>query len=218
MKKSALTPTRLRIMLLVCMLLLVTLGVCIFLFGYGRVTSYAKEAQATATQATASNNSLQTLMTTKEQLAKNADAVKRADQLVAESKSYVYQDQIITDLNQYAREAGIGVTNITFTDTKTTPVTTTTPAATSSSSATSSSTGTAASSTATPAGIKSMTATVTLTSPVDYNNMLTFIYLIEQSLFRMQISQISLSRGSENGDSSSNKVTSDTLTIEVYVR
>jgi hypothetical protein len=59
-----------------------------------------------------------------------------------------------------------------------------------------------------------MTATVSLKNPVNYDAMLNFIHLVEQSLFRMQISQISLSQS--QGDQGG--LTSDILTIEVYVR
>ena len=71
--------------------------------------------------------------------------------------------------------------------------------------------------TAAPTGVKSMTATVTLDNPVDYNNMLTFMHLIEESLFKMQISQIGLSRSTDTSKGT-NKISSDTLTIEVFVR
>jgi hypothetical protein len=157
----------------------------------------------------ASQSSLEHLVTTKKFLAENKSAVERANQLVSESKSYVYQDQIIADINKYASEAGLAVTNISFADTKTAKV--------GSSSSTSSSTTatTAKTSTASaPAGVKSMTATVSLKNPVNYDAMLNFIHLVEQSLFRMQISQISLSQS--QGDQGG--LTSDILTIEVYVR
>lgn len=223
MKSTQMTPVKLRFILTAVMVLLVAAGVGVFMFGYKKINTFAKEAQDTASKAQASNNSLQELMTMKDNLAKNADAVNRAAQLVAESKSYQYQDQIINDINKYAAEAGIGITNITFADAKTTTVPTAAPAP----NGTTGGTAGASAPAAAPTGVKSMTATVTIKNPVNYDNMLTFVHLIEQSLFRMQISQIGLSSsggtnssGGTSGSSSNaaNQVTSDMLTIEVYVR
>jgi hypothetical protein len=46
--------------------------------------------------------------------------------------------------------------------------------------------------------------------------MLNFINRIEQSLFRMQISRISISQSSD--ETKAGDITSDAFTIEVYVR
>ena len=202
MKTTTLTPTRLRLILISVLVLLFAAGGVIFMYGYQNITAFSATAQVVAAQAQASNSSLQTLITTKRELEKDASAVSRASQLVSESKSYVYQDQIISDINKYANEAGVGITNITFTDTKTTAVTSPT---------------TSANAASAPTGIKSETASVTLANPVDYYKMLNFIHFIEQSLFKMQISQIGLSRSGSN-DGGSNTITSDVLTIEVYIR
>ena len=209
MKPSSITSTSLRVILSILLVLLVAAGVGVFLLGYKQVKNYSAESQTVAAKAQASQSSLEHLVTTKKFLAENKSAVERANQLVSESKSYVYQDQIIADINKYASEAGLAVTNISFADTKTAKV--------GSSSSTSSPTTatTAKTSTASaPAGVKSMTATVSLKNPVNYDAMLNFIHLVEQSLFRMQISQISLSQS--QGDQGG--LTSDILTIEVYVR
>lgn len=205
-----LTPTTLRIVLIAALLLLAALGTGLFMVGYGQVKDYAADAQKTAAEASASNSSLQDLIATKQELEQDSDTVNRAAQIVAQSQSYKYQDQIITDIARFTSEAGLSVTNISFTDTKTTSVPATT--------------GTAAGTTtpeggvvgAAPAGVKSVTATVTLKNPVEYEKMLNFIHLIEQSLFRMQISQISLSRSTDANNP--NLVSSDVLTIEVFIR
>lgn len=215
MKSNELTPIRLRLILAVLLILLSAAAVGVFMVGYNQIKLHASTAQDVAAKAQVSQSSLDNLRTTKKLLEENKSAVARADQLVSQSKSYVYQDQIISDINRYASEAGLSITNITFTDAKTTPVsaptTTATSAATSAGGASPSLT-TAAS----PAGVKSMTAAVTLKNPVDYNNMLTFIHLLEESLFKMQVSEIGLSRSSDQNKPDG--VSSDVLTIEVYVR
>lgn len=204
-----LTPVKLRLILSIALLLLAIIGTGLFMFGYGKLGEFAAQAQQTATDASASNSSLQDLIATKKTLEQNSDAIDRAEKLVAESKLYSYQDQIITDINQFAAEAGLSISNINFTEatTATTAAPATTPAPTE---------GTPATAGAPPAGIKSMTATVALKNPTDYSKILSFLNLIEQSLFRMQVSQVGLSKAS--ADAGSNQVTSDTLTIEVYIR
>lgn len=202
-----LTPVKLRLILSIALVLLAAVGTGLFMFGYGKLGEFAQQAQQTATDAAASNSSLQDLIATKKTLESNSDAIDRAEKLVAESKLYSYQDQIITDINQFAGEAGLSIANITFTEAATaTPGAAVAPAPTEGAPTTA----------AAPAGVKSMTATVALKNPTDYNRILSFLNLIEQSLFRMQVSQVSLSKATT--DAGSNQVTSDTLTIEVYIR
>lgn len=215
MNRSRLSPVKLRLILIACLVLLVGAGGGVFMVGYNVLADYSAKARTTAAEAQASNSSLQNLIVVKRELAEKQDTVERASQIVAASKSYVYQDQIIRDINNFANNAGLSVTNITFADAKVTP---TTPSATTSSSPTTannSSAAAAGNASAVPSGVKSMTATVTLKNPVDYNAMLRFIHSIEGSLFKMRISQVTLSRPA---DAKGNEVTSDVLTIEVYVR
>lgn len=215
MNHSRLSPVKLRLILVGCLVLLVGVGAGVFMVGYNVLADYSAKARTTAAEAQASNSSLQNLIVVKRELAEKQDTVERASQIVAASKSYVYQDQIIRDINNFANNAGLSVTNITFADAKVTPTTpsttnTSSPTTTNSPSATA-----AGGTTAVPSGVKSMTATVTLKNPVDYNAMLRFIHSIEGSLFKMRISQVTLSRPA---DAKGNEVTSDVLTIEVYVR
>ena len=205
MKLSSMTPVKLRLILGFSLIILSVIGVGVFTFGYSQLKDFVVTAQDVATKAQTSQSSVQDLVTTKKFLEANADAVNRANQLVAESKSYVYQDQVISDINKYASDAGLIITNITFAAATTT--------ATSNSAPTTPATGSA---TAAPSGVKSITANVTVQNPTDYLAMLNFIHLIEQSLFRMQISQVGIS--GSNDDKHPNQVSSDVLTIEVYVR
>lgn len=209
MNLASITPTKLRIILLLCLLVLSAIGVALFTVGYNRLQTFATSAQTVASEAEASQSSIQDLVATKALLAQNEDAVKRASQLVAESQSYVYQDQIISDINTFAGESGLSITNISFA----TPITTAVAAAPAAPTA---GAGAGAGVAATPAGVKSMTASVTIKNPTDYMSMLRFTHLIEQSLFRMQVSQVGISASADVAHP--NQVNSDILTIEVYVR
>jgi len=206
MKLKNMTPVKLRIILALSLIILSILGIGMFAFGYGQLKLFVIAAQDVAAKAQSSQSSVQDLVATKKFLQSNADAINRANQLAAKSMSYVYQDQVINDINKYASEAGLAITNIAFTTPTTTAVGGTTAPPVTGSAAT----------TAAPAGVKSMTANVTIKNPTNYLAMLDFIHLIEQSLFRMQISQIGISASSD--DKNPNQVSSDILTIEVYVR
>lgn len=211
MKSSNLTPTRLRLILIGCMVALVALSVVVFMIGYKQLSDYSASARTVAAQAQASNSSLQNLVAVKKELETDKDIVERASQIVAESKSYLYQDQIIQDINNIASASGITITNISFGDSGS-PTSSGTPAAAS----TTTPTANPGASAATAAGVKTTTATVTVKNPVGYDNMLSFIHAIESSLFKMRISQITLSKPTDAKNP--NDVTTDALTIEVYIR
>lgn len=164
-------------------------------FIYGSLQSVATDVSHAVVDSSASQNNIQTLQQIKRELADKEDIIARAGDIVADSQSYQYQNQILNDLNGYASRAGIHITNIDF---SATPSTTTPPA-----------TGTPVA----PAGVKSTSVSVTLANPVRYNSMLRFIHSIEENLTKMQISKVSLSKGSTG-----NTVTSETLTIQVYIK
>lgn len=188
---KALTPVKLRVILSLSLVALLVAGIGLFMVGYGKLKTFATTTQDISAKAQASQSTVRDLTATEKFLKQNSDAVERASLLVSESTQYVYQDQIIKDINKYATDAGLQVTTISFAAPTTVAV------------------GAAA-----PNGVKSMTATVALKNPANYVSMLNFIHYIEKSLFRMQISQVSMSASSDDP----NKVTSDILTIEVYVR
>lgn len=209
MKQSSLNPARLRIVLSISLFVLAIIGIAVFTIGYQQLQSHVSNAQQIAAKADASNSSLQTLATTKEFLKENNLIVTKSSQLVAKSQAYQYQDQIINDINAYASKASVTVTGITFETAKT------------SSSASATVTDPASASTV-PGGIKTTTASIAIGNPVKYTAVLAFISLIEQSLFQLQISNLSLSQPTAEGTMDPNSlkgsVNVDTLTIEAYIK
>jgi hypothetical protein len=198
MNKHELTAIRLRIILSTSLFIIAAIGIAIFSFAEGQLRQVATDVSHVVVDANASQDNLATLEKIKKTLDNEQDVIKRASSIVAESQSYQYQDQILTDLKDYASKAGIAITNIDFSSTKTTPTTPTTPAPVAQ---------------AAPNGVKSTSVTVTLNNPVKYENLLRFIESIEQNLTKMQISKVSISKGT-----TSNDVTSDALAIEVYIK
>lgn len=125
-------------------------------------------------------------------LEQHHDSMDRASAIVADTKHYEYQNQIVSDITSYAAESRITILGFDFID----------PAAN------------AKKSSASSAGVKSVVASISLASPVPYNNYLHFLRLIERNLTKMQVTQLDLSNDPENAGS----IGSPTVTIEVYVQ
>lgn len=198
--KGAMTATKLRLILSCTLVLVAALLAGVFIFFYDQLKTAATETNHTVVDATASQNNIATLDKIEDFLVANSQVVERARSIVADSQSYQYQDQIITDLNDFASRNGVSITNVDFTGTNT-PAST--PAA-----------ATPAPAAPTAGGIKSTSATITIKTPVNYDNLLRFLESIERNLTKMQVSKVSLSRGSAEG----RDIVSDALTIEVYIR
>lgn len=199
---SQLTPTNLRVILCIALALTVIAASIIFYFANTSLRQVATAVSHKVADADASRNNLENLKKIEKFLSEQKTTIERVNSIVADSQSYQYQDQIIIDLNTYASQAGIAISSINFGGASTSgapasgQVATDTP-------------------TASPAAgsVKSTSVSVTVENPVDYNSLLRFVKSIEQNLTKMQISKISMSKGSEGND-----VSTDTLNIEVYIR
>ena len=198
-------PTTFRLILSVLLVLTIVLGVALFIFGQSELSKYAEETRSLDTEAQASSDELQALSTLKSRLDKSSSDVERAAQIASTSKSYQYQDQVVEDINKHAAAAHIAISSIEFPQANATGTKTGTNTSTS---------GTTAKSAATaPAGFKPTGATVNLVTPTSYENLYNLILRLENSLFRMQISSLSLTK-----DPLSNEVLVDALTLEVYMK
>lgn len=206
MKSSSLTPVKLRLILAIGLFLIAGVGAGVFYFANKQLSTIADSVSHATADASASQHTLQTLQTIQSKLDTQKDAIQRANDIAASSQSYNYQNQIISDLNTYASRAGVTITNIDFSAGSATG---------GASGATSTTTPTtpAAGATSAPAGLKTATVSVTLSSPVDYTKLLNFFNMLEQSIPKMQIAKVNLSKSSDGGG-----VASDVLSIEVYIR
>ena len=202
---DAVTMRIILVVVLIAILLLMGGG---FYLAYTSLEKTAKEVSEVQTQAQTSDAKLQNLALLEKQLKENSIAVDRAKQIVADSQSYQYQNQIINDLTYYANQAHISITSFTFQDS--------TAAASSSSSSTSSSSTSSTNSTlpaSTVNGVKSTQVAIQLGGDVAYQDFLHFLYLIEQNLTRMQVADVTMSKGDDP-----NTVSAQSLNIEVYIR
>lgn len=191
------TASRLRLVLSLSLFAIASLATLIALIAYTELRKVAIDVSHTTVDANASQNNLQNLLKVQQQLDKDQAVINRTSNIVAESRSYQYQDQIIADLKSYANQAGITITNIDFAS-----------ASKNSSPLSPSKVPTAP----VPNGIKTTLVAITLKNPIDYNSLLRFLKSIEQNLTKMQVSKISLVKGTGN------QVSSEALTIEVYIK
>lgn len=199
--KKGLTASSARIVLALFLLIILAAMVAGSYFAYSFLSTTSKEVADMQTEASAVDMKIQNLLKLKDQLEKNPVATKKAEQIVADSKSYQYQNQIVNDLSIYAGKANVLIQSFTFQDGST------------SAKSSSSSSQTNAKKPTSVSGVKSITVSIQLGDKVPYNNLLHFLYLVENNVTRMQISGVSISRGEQRGE-----VSAQSLELGVYVR
>ena len=168
------------------------------IFTYSFLSKTSEEVGKMQTEAIAVDAKIQSLLASKSQLDRNSDTVKKAKNIVSESKLYQYQNQIIQDLNTYADRAGIPIKSFSFQNEPTTSAKTATPSKQASTS---------------PAGVKSTFVSIQLGDHIDYTKFLHFLSLIEKNVTRMQLSGVSISRGANN-----HEISIQSLEVKVYTR
>lgn len=207
---TGLTATKMRVVLLVSLALAISGMAAGFYFAYLSLQKASDEVASIQAAANSEDTAVQNMMQTKQDLAKYADTVERAKNIVAESQSYRYQDQVVRDISEYANRAGVPLASIAFQAESGDSSATTTPPASKGSTAEDID---APAATSGGASMKNTTVSVTLAQNISYAKFLHFIHLIEESLTRMQITQISIARGD-----SPDTITAQTLNIEVYIK
>ena len=196
--KKVLNASIARIILSLLLLIILSAMVGLVIFAYSFLSKTSEEVGKMQTEAIAVDAKIQSLLASKSQLDRNSDTVKKAKNIVSESKLYQYQNQIIKDLNTYADRAGIPIKAFSFQNEPTT------------------SAKTAKSSRRTPtspAGVKSTFVSIQLGDHIDYTKFLHFLSLIEKNVTRMQLSGVSISRGANN-----HEISIQSLEVKVYTR
>ncbi len=196
--KKVLNASIARIVLSLLLLIILSAMVGLVIFAYSFLSKTSEEVGKMQTEAIAVDAKIQSLLASKSQLDRNSDTVKKAKNIVSESKLYQYQNQIIQDLNTYADRAGIPIKAFSFQNEPTTSAKTAT-----------SSKRTPAS----PAGVKSTFVSIQLGDHIDYTKFLHFLSLIEKNVTRMQLLGVSISRGANN-----HEISIQSLEVKVYTR
>lgn len=196
--KKVLNASIARIVLSLLLLIILSAMVGLVIFAYSFLSKTSEEVGKMQTEAIAVDAKIQSLLASKSQLDRNSDTVKKAKNIVSESKLYQYQNQIIKDLNTYADRAGIPIKAFSFQNEPTTSAKTAT-----SSKRTPTS----------PAGVKSTFVSIQLGDHIDYTKFLHFLSLIEKNVTRMQLLGVSISRGANN-----HEISIQSLEVKVYTR
>ena len=196
--KKVLNASIARIILSLLLLIILSAMVGLVIFAYSFLSKTSEEVGKMQTEAIAVDAKIQSLLASKSQLDRNSDTVKKAKNIISESKLYQYQNQIIQDLNTYADRAGIPIKAFSFQNEPTTSAKTAT-----------SSKRTPAS----PAGVKSTFVSIQLGDHIDYTKFLHFLSLIEKNVTRMQLLGVSISRGANN-----HEISIQSLEVKVYTR
>jgi hypothetical protein len=193
MKKSAMTASRLRGILIFCIIAGVILACVGFYFANQFLTGYAVTVSHALADSTASSNNVSVLQTIQKELNDQESVESKAADVV--SPLGTYQSQVITDLDNYASLTGVSITNYSF--------------------GAASATAAAPVATAGAGTAPTSSVVVTVTSPVSYTSLLKFIRAIENNLPKMQITSLNISTAS---DAKSDDVSTQTLTINVFTR
>ena len=164
--KKQMKATAVRKLLTTVIVILILAGAAGFYFGLQQVKSFALVASHTAADATASAKNVKSLQDLKENLAESGTLVDKANQLFSTDASY--QSQALKDVQKYASESGLTISNTNFDP----------------------------GSGATTAGVigTGHTFVISLQSPVEYKKLLQFLNDIEGNLPKMQIVSLELSR------------------------
>ena len=196
--KKVLNASIARIILSLLLLIILSAMVGLVIFAYSFLSKTSEEVGKMQTEAIAVDAKIQSLLASKSQLDRNFDTVKKAKNIVSESKLYQYQNQIIQDLNTYADRTDIPIKAFSFQNEPTTSAKTA-----------KSSKRTPAS----PAGVKSTFVSIQLGDHIDYTKFLHFLSLIEKNVTRMQLLGVSISRGANN-----HEISIQSLEVKVYTR
>ena len=196
--KKVLNASIARIVLSLLLLIILSAMVGLVIFAYSFLSKTSEEVGKMQTEAIAVDAKIQSLLASKSQLDRNSDTVKKAKNIVSESKLYQYQNQIIQDLNTYADRAGIPIKSFSFQNEPTTSAKTATPSKQTSTN---------------PAGVKSTFVSIQLGDHIDYTKFLHFLSLIEKNVTRMQLLGVSISRGANN-----HEISIQSLEVKVYTR
>jgi Tfp pilus assembly protein PilO len=187
---KALTPPKLRIILIAMMALLLVAGGVIFWYLRSQLVSFAHEVHEADIAAEESNANITQLQNLQRVLEENEVAINRADRLVLDSSLATYQDTLINEITTFAEKSGLKVSSFSFNP--------------------------SGDSSANVAGIKTTTVTVTLSDSASYREIMEFMHYIEYSLIRMRTDGLAMTSGSSGSDKSELNISS--ISLEVFIK
>jgi cell division protein FtsB len=199
MKEKLANPIAIRILLVSLSIFLIAIQAGAVVLGKQYLGNYATSVAEISAKSKDTQESLDSLARAERELEAQKDIVNKAKNIVAESKSYKYQNQVIGDLNSYAKQTGVVIKSFAFAD----------PSVKAD----------VKKSTAAIAGISSTPVIMQLESPIPYDILMRFIALIENNVTRMQITELAISAAEiKDAPAGQSWVSVPSLTVEVYLQ
>jgi len=188
-KNKGMKATSTRNVLAFLMFVVIVGAVAGFYFGLQTIKTYALDVSHTVSDANASGKNVEQLSELKKALADREPLVAKANSLFASEATY--QSQVLKDLQKYASDAGITISNTSFDKQSagdTAPI---------------------------PSVATSESVVVTVQSPVSYARLMKFLDALEGNLPKLQVTGVSLSRPT---NATGDLVATDKITITVATR
>jgi len=192
-KLSAIFTARLLRYGLAVLLIALTAGMITSLF-YAQTILQEKATETSRIKAEAefAQGEVATLDKLRADLAESETAIAKAEAIVADSKSYRYQDQVIDDITSYADRYKISIEGFDFSADTTIP------------------TGQEKS----LASAKKTIVTVSIAGETNYDDFLRLVRSLEQNVTKLQLTGLTISPTAGNG----NNIAQTSLEIEVYIQ
>lgn len=211
---SQLTARKLRMLLFAVMILVIAATVGGFIFAHKNLVGYATTISQLNANADSGDQSIATLRELEKRLESEQDTKQAAREVVADSQSFA--DRVVGDVTKIAAESGVTLSSFEFVNTPAAgatapsatpgaaaPIAPTTPGATPATSPTA---------TAVPSGVSQKSISVTLGSPLTYDQLLAFIRRVESNDLKLQISAVNITKSADG------TVGTQTFSIGAYVR
>lgn len=219
MKSQRLSAVTLKYILIIGIIPLIGVSAFVVYSLFGTLEQKSKEASHAAIDSEVGTKNIDHLQDLATELQKNQDVATRAASIVADSRQYRYQDQIVNDVNTYAKAAGVTILGFDFSESgsssgdgsESSGDSSTTSGASTAQTAATPQTNTQTTNAA--PGLKTVNASIQLDSPIPLTNFLIFLKYIEQNVTKMQITGVTLTPADNP-----NLISNPTINIMVYTR
>lgn len=191
MKNIKLNATKLRIIMFIAMVIMLTVSIISFFFIQQKLYNFANVISVNKQEINSSNITPQKVSKLKTEMSNIQNEILKSSSIAIPIENY--QTQAINDLKKYANETGI-IINDDYSFNRPTSLGISTQLIAGNS--------------------QTQPVNITIANPVDYSSFIKFIMLVETNLPKMQLTGINISRV----DGSGTQINVEPLIIEVYTR
>lgn len=211
MKNKPMNARKMRVILSLTLVVVIAAVAGGFLYAHKNLTSYATAISQLNADAATGDQSIATLKRVEARLQQEQGTRIAAKSIITDSNTFA--ETVVADVTKIALESGVTITTLEYVDTPAAGTAApTAPTATTPPPSTTPSTPTSAPTAGVPAGVTKKSISVTIQTPVNYQNLMNFISRIEANQLKLQIASLSLTGGA-NG-----QVETQLFSIGAYVR